>query len=195
MNVEEFRIVEEHFGKHGSALDRTIWSHAKTLNLRATLITDDNADPYLLRIYLTPHQDDEIGKPKRDRKLPGVFLHYFFRGDHDRELHNHPWKWAWSVILTKGYIEERLSRGAGLLGADIHYSRRIRVFGVNVIRQNDYHRVILDRGPCWTLFVAGPQVPAVRGEDWGFLDDDGHYLSWAAREAAKRAVVSPTPFV
>lgn len=109
-------------------------------------------DPYLLRLYLMHW--------KRDL-LPGVFLHCFLRGDNDRDLHNHPWKWALSVILTGGYVEERRD-DAG----EVH-RRTVRPGAVNLIRANDFHRVELLDDRCWTLFIAGPRL-----QQWGFWNRD-----------------------
>ena len=36
-----------------------------------------------------------------------VYLHRFERPDNDRHLHNHPWPWAVSLVLTGGYDEVR----------------------------------------------------------------------------------------
>lgn len=119
---------------------------------------------YLLRTYLTP------------RRWPvSVFLHHFFRGDDDRELHNHPWEVSIGLILAGGYVEERLrTRGIRV--------RRFRPGSINVIRANDFHRVtLLDpaRG-CWTLFLTFRRV-----QDWGFLDRlTGKFIPW--REHVER---------
>ena len=60
-----------------------------------TIETD--GDPYLTRILLS-------------RLLPikrlfgiGVYLHRFHRPDIDQHLHNHPWRWAASLILNGSY--------------------------------------------------------------------------------------------
>lgn len=73
----------------------------------STIIPGDDGSLYLWRIYLTPHHPDPHGVPVQPRNRPALFLHYFFRGDLDRELHSHPWKWGLSFILTNGYTEER----------------------------------------------------------------------------------------
>lgn len=118
------------------------------------VITDDYGDPYLGRIYLV-HVLRSV--------LPGVFLHYFFRGDHDRELHNHPWHWAVSLVLTGGYVEYRME------GKDGAVTRRvIRPLSLNLIRKDTFHRVeLLEPGKgAWTLFIAGKRA----AEPWGFID-------------------------
>lgn len=92
----------------------------------------------------------------------GVYLHKFHRSDQDRELHNHPWKWAFSIILTGGYREER--RIGESLGANV-WARVFRPGAINVIRGDTFHRVdLLDEAAgCWTFFVAGPKTSS-----WGF---------------------------
>jgi hypothetical protein len=179
---------------HGGTLplaDRLLWWLAQRLNLGGRIIRNDDGSPYLLRLYLTPHEDDEMGRPKKPRRRPAIFLHYFFRGDEDRETHSHPWTLAYSLILTRGYLEERAENPwwAGFSRARwpvATTTRRHGVFTVNRLRGTTFHRVLLDRGPCWTLFVAGPKKKAIRGEDWGFLNKDtGAYISWGERGASR----------
>jgi hypothetical protein len=131
----------------------------RRLPLRMRVITNDDGAPYLGRIYLL----------RAFRSvLPGVFLHRFFRSDGDRELHNHPWKWAVSLVLAGGYREERLE---DKYGSPI-VERVLRPGRLNFIRGSTFHRVELldeERG-AWSLFIAGPRPDA--GTTWGFLDTD-----------------------
>ncbi len=53
--------------------------------LRNFVITNDGGSPYLHRFYLL-----RIVR----HIVPGVFVHFFYRSDGDRELHNHPWRCA-----------------------------------------------------------------------------------------------------
>jgi hypothetical protein len=154
----------------------------------AFIIRDDAGDPYLLRVYLTGNSDE--GKV---RKVPRAYLHFFFRGDNDRELHSHPWEtfmpvWPFnlfgsmSIILTGGYVEERLTKTGQV---------RVKRYGpgsVNVLRGQTFHRVQLSQGGTWTLFLAGRRSGLPKGEDWGFLDvATGAYETFNAREARKEA--------
>lgn len=121
--------------------------------------------PYLLRFYLTKprvsgeHIDEE---PTQF----GIYLHHFYQGDQDPELHSHPWKWALSLILSGGYLEQRHDRA----------SRIHRAGDFNLIKQDTFHRVdLLPTGdPVWTLFTVGPRVAT-----WGFLcSRSGKYWGW-----------------
>lgn len=89
-------------------------------------------------------------------------LHRFHRPDGDRHLHNHPWEWCLSVVLTGSYAEVRLDRGC-----DGEQDRVVRRF--NFIRHGDYHRITELRGEVFTLFLTGKRV-----SDWGFLTEDGY---------------------
>ncbi len=112
-------------------------------------------DKYLTRVFLAP-------------KIAGLvrpMLHNFHRPDSDRYLHNHPWRWAFSIVLSGSYDEERLVDDSGETK-----HRRVRWF--NVLRADDYHRVTKLHGDVWTLFVTGPRV-----QDWGFLVD-GERVPW-----------------
>lgn len=122
----------------------------------------DPSGPYLTRYYLFRRSWLPDFAPLN--KLPSVFLHYFHRGDNDRELHNHGWLFSVSLILSGGYIEERLDGDTTVT----------RVFGpgsINVIGKDDFHRVDLinPAAGCWSLFFAGfGGKPS--GDDWSFLD-------------------------
>ena len=84
-----------------------------------------------------------------------MFLHKFHRGDDDAELHNHPWTWAFALILSGGYIEER-RRGAMEGGGPV-FIREVRPFSLNLIHFDTFHRVELLEKDAWSLFVAGPR--------------------------------------
>lgn len=110
------------------------------------------------------------GSPYLTRILfPRVFgirpmLHHFHRPDGDRALHNHPWEWAFSIILAGGYTEERrLDAESELYGEARTEVREVRRF--NVLSGADYHRVVELKGDTWSLFVTGP-----RAQGWGFLE-------------------------
>lgn len=127
------------------------------------IIKDRNGrSPYLSRWYLigAPKMPDGSwafdlnGNPRPgalwSRKRFGVYLHRFHSGDDERELHNHPWRWAVAVILAGGYVEERRD-------GDRVVVRRVRPGRVNVIRSSDFHRVDLFGRDAWSLFIAGPK--------------------------------------
>lgn len=116
-----------------------------------------------------------------------VFLHHFHRGNGDQDLHNHPWKWAASLVLAGSYVEERLEGVIpnfvpgvpGLKPTTITYDRVVRFF--NFLRDTDYHRVAKLNGDVWTLFVTGP-----RTQEWGFLVDGKHvdYRTYLGKDAS-----------
>jgi hypothetical protein len=126
-----------------------------------TIETD--GDPYLTRVILS-----RLLK-LRDRFGVGVFLHKFHRHDIDRHLHNHPWKWAFSIILSGSYTEERLEAYLPMIGM-VSNTQRVRWF--NYLTDADYHAVKQLHGDVWTLFITGPRI-----QDWGFLVD-GKHVPW-----------------
>jgi len=143
----------------------------------------DDSSPYLLRIYLTDQRGDVEGETKEEAKKKAErlspFLHYFFRGDHDRDIHNHPWTWAFSLILKSGYLEYLCNAADKTLGL-----KKRRPGRLNFIRESTFHRVELDKGNCWSLFIAGPKVDKPEGEGWGFMDQStGRFESYNSREA------------
>lgn len=83
-----------------------------------------------------------------------VQIHRFLRSDPDG-LHDHPWGWSRSFILTDWYLEERRDR------------TRVRKAGQTYGMTGDtFHRVHVPTGvrEVWTLFIHGPYV-----KSWGFL--------------------------
>jgi hypothetical protein len=104
----------------------------------------------------------EEGKPYLERYYVGTlfgtrcYLHRFVASDPDRGLHDHPWRWALSLVLAGWYMEETRIE---------HEMRFVR--WINRIGPDTFHRVILPAGErdVWTLFFHR------RGnvKRWGFL--------------------------
>lgn len=116
-----------------------------------------DGSPYLTRVYLRTRTPDF-----------GAFLHFFHKGDQFRDLHSHPCDYAWSVILTAGYDEERCE--AELLADGTERLTEIRRVShkpgdLNFLTNRTYHRVELPNGGCWTLFIRGQ-----RTQGWSFIN-------------------------
>lgn len=119
----------------------------------------------LLSARLPGRVYEDNGTPFLERYFLGflfgttIYLHRFVASDPDRGLHDHPWGWAFSLVLCGRYVE--LRRNGEL--------RNVGWF--NALSGNTFHRVLLPRDSiadeqqqCWTLFVHGPKRKA-----WGFL--------------------------
>jgi hypothetical protein len=143
--------------------------------------------PYLSRYYLVGRPSmadgsdpfDRLGNPHPDTIWPtsplGFYLHRFHRGDTDRELHNHPWRWAISLVLAGGYSEERL------VGETV-VTRVIRPGTLNFIGRDDFHRVDMLDGEAWTLFLVGQKTSS-----WGFWNrETGLVTPWREFINSKR---------
>lgn len=105
-------------------------------------INGPNGEPYLRRYFLF--------------HVFGVtaYLHHFVDSDPDRGLHDHPWRWSYSLVLVGGYLEQRFD--------GFHLRKPGRIHS---IRGTTFHRVILEaRRDAWTLFIHGE-----RYKKWGFL--------------------------
>lgn len=133
---------------------------------------------------------------RRWKLLGPLWLHKFERSDADRELHNHPWPWAISLVLVNGYLEERLEFvHAPVAPQSYPWSamiwRKDRLPGrINVIKNGTYHRVVLHQGPAWTLFLHGP-----RTRSWGFFNmATGEHTQFDAYLAEKGLRVSSNEF-
>jgi hypothetical protein len=120
-------------------------------------IISDNGQPYLERYYLCT--------------VLGVrfYLHRFVGSDPDRGLHDHPWPWAGSVVLSGWYWEETRK--------GLH-----KVRWLNWLTGDSFHRVILPLDswdtfkPCWTLFFHRADYT----KPWGFLRpiEGEHPMVW-----------------
>lgn len=137
-------------------------------------LSPQTREPYMMRICITPFHGTRAGRVWTWLRLPEVFVHYFYRSDEDRELHNHPFRWAVSLILAGGYLE---TRDAGW--------KVVKTGETNTILESTFHRVTLldEQAGCWSLFVCR-RAPA--GDAWGFLQDDGSivpHLEYHARRA------------
>lgn len=153
--------------------------------------------PYLTRHYLfgrpvmpdgsSPF--DEYGDMRQGAVFParswqkligGVYLHKFHRSDSDRELHDHPWRWGLSIILSGGYREERRS------GIRDVVTRVLRPGRLNFLRHGDHHRVDLLGQECWSLFIVG-----AKASSWSFWDrETGEVTPWREFLARKRTRAS-----
>lgn len=159
----------------------------KSLGQPRIITGPEGKNPYLSRWYLLGKPRmldgscpfDEFGDMKPGVKWHGKFglyLHRFHRSDADRELHNHPWRWACSLILAGGYTEERRTR------SDDVVQRVVSPWSFNWIGHDDFHRVDLTEGDCWSLFLVGPKVSS-----WGFWDRASlAFIGWREFLAAKR---------
>lgn len=121
--------------------------------LRCRVIDGNDGQPYLERYHLF--------------RLPGgggVYIHRFLASDPDRGLHDHPWKHALGIILSGGYRELRLD-------GDQVVTHRLKPGRLNLIRGEDFHRIILptETDEAWTLFAHTAKV-----KPWGFLKVDAH---------------------
>ncbi len=96
-----------------------------------------------------------------------VFLHSILRPDEDRDLHNHPWAWGFSLVLSGSYDE---------LGATTGHQwwyQTVRRFSWRAFKLSSFHRITNVRPGTWTLFFAGPRV-----REWGFRTEGGTVVDW-----------------
>ena len=148
-----------------------------------TIRRDVSVDPpYLTRWYLNhlPRMPDgsfpfdDCGVPREgagdEDRAYNVWLHKFGQDDED-DVHDHPYEWGCSIILSGGYIEERYDTVT-----DKYSTRVLLAPAVNFLRHHDFHRVTLIGGqPAWSLFITGK-----RTKNWGFIDrKTGLYMHWA----------------
>ena len=171
-----------------SLLRNLVESVAPLLSPPRVIMDREGGTPYLSRWYLSqrPTMPDGSepfgpdGAPKDGLVLPsgwGLYLHRFHRGDDSPELHNHPWRWAVSLILAGGYVEER-RKGEGVV------RHTYRPGALNLLLASTFHRVELLERDAWSLFLVGPKVG-----HWGFWDrHSGRFEPWREYIARIRSV-------
>lgn len=114
--------------------------------------------PYLTRYYAF----------LADREFGNIFIHHFHRSDMDLApdgqglLHNHPFDWSFSIVLSGGYIEERRQSD------DTIIKKIVQPGELNFLSKKDYHRVDLldEEKGAWTIFFTGSR----KNNDWEFWD-------------------------
>lgn len=109
----------------------------------------------------------------RWESVMSIYIHRIPRPDVDRDLHNHPWKWAKSFVLRGGYKEQRLTRTGRII------SKWVMAGDSNRLDDNTYHRIDIILPDTLTLFIAGP-----RNKSWGFLTPEGEHIDWKAYKNA-----------
>lgn len=121
-------------------------------NLPCRLI-DIDGNPYLERYF--------IGK------IFGItfYLHRFVSADTERNVHDHPWGWAFALVLAGGYQEERLQYFDLKSDGWVSKNRNIHRGKINVINAPVFHRIGSAEPETYTLFVHGPRI-----KGWGFLE-------------------------
>lgn len=104
-----------------------------------------------------------------------LLLHHIHRPDQDVWMHNHPWREAYFLVVSGGYIEERETPS----GVEIN---RLRVGDVNHIDAQTYHRVTSIQPGTRTIGLCGDRV-----QDWGFKVE-GRHVPHAEYFAARKHV-------
>ena len=140
------------------------WLIARVTQRPADFVIGGADRPYLIRWYVIPRNP-----------IFNIYLHRFLRSDDDRALHDHPWT-SLSILLAGSYIEHTISAG----GIEVRTRRtagdwKLRLFGSLA------HRLELDRGECWTLFITGPRYRA-----WGFHCPKIGWVPWQKFTASNR---------
>lgn len=138
-------------------------------------------DAIIARAQRTPYEHLEgymerywlFQAPKRMPWLPSIRLHKFLRSDADRDLHTHPW-WNVSLILRGVYWEimpcsDKSDPGymvGGYANLDEPFKAAQRKPGAIVFRRRQSrHKLMLFRGPVWTIFIHGRD----RDLGWGYF--------------------------
>ena len=131
----------------------------------STISKDGNK--YLTRYYL-------FGK---DMVFGNIFVHHFHRSDLDLGsdgqglLHNHPFRWSFSIVISGGYREERRQPDGAVK------TKLVKTGYLNFISHKVYHRVDLldEENGAWTIFFTGSR----KNNTWEFWDRaTGQSIPW-----------------
>jgi hypothetical protein len=113
-----------------------------------------------------------------------VYLHNL--RSHDTEMHNHPYRWSFSIVLRGSYTETYFDHveykdalgQTWSLGHTPPSPRRVRWF--NWIPASRYHQIAALHGDVWTLFIAGP-----KGKPWGYWVPGRGHVAFDKRNAER----------
>lgn len=99
-------------------------------------------------------------------------VHRIHRGDADPWPHSHPWAWAYFLMVSGSYTEERWYEDDN--GIWQHADRRVEPGMVNVITPNLFHRVTDVEPGTMSVGLVGPKL-----HEWGFMDvTTGTFIDW-----------------
>lgn len=98
----------------------------------------------------------------------GLYVHFIYREDLDRHMHDHPWRF-WSLVLKGSYIELLNKRPGDVLSSDAKIHRRFSLHGFPL---HWAHKITLVEPGTVTLVLVGPKV-----RQWGFYVDD-KWMPW-----------------
>ncbi|TLS67499.1 hypothetical protein FE236_11530 [Mariprofundus erugo] len=118
------------------------------------------------------------GQPYLERYYVGslfgftAFLHRFIAADGDREVHDHPWRIAMSIVLSGSYREEWV-RHINLLDQAGWTAKMRHVRWFNWIPGHRFHRIADAEPETWTLFIHGK-----RTKGWGFLNHHDNVVTY-----------------
>lgn len=110
---------------------------------------------YLTRYYLL---GDGSGKGFE------IYVHHMHDVDSFRWLHNHPWQWFLSFVVSKSYIQDVFDQSTNL-----RKQQHIRWF--NLFRGlHRYHAIRkLPNNEAWTVVLTPPKL---QNYEWGYWDEE-----------------------
>lgn len=140
---------------------------ARRKPIKQIYVRENDEKPYLERFYLGEFRGYTF------------YLHRMLGPDADRDLHNHPWRRAHSVILYGEYIERRLEFGFQrrniefIPGSVINVIRGYYFYSTirryNFLGEYSWHSIVEIKEPeTWTLFWHSAWF-----RSWGFLRETG----------------------
>lgn len=114
-------------------------------------------------------QDNPMLKRIRVVQTPwfGIYLHFIYREDMDRDPHDHPWVF-WRIVLKGGYIEDFFFKPASQTSAigRMHmpfWARNQPFRWFNKFPVDQAHRITQVEPGTVTLVIVGP-----KNRTWGF---------------------------
>lgn len=130
--------------------------HRNKLLLRLTQNMPARAIDLDDKHYIERYQVAQFGKVH-------IYLHRYLGCDGDRQIHDHPWRYALGIPLVGGYAEEVLT---ALDAGNGWRSKMVwrRPWCWNLINARTFHRIAYVEKGTWSLFITFERFKA-----WGFL--------------------------
>jgi len=138
----------------------------------ADFVIGGHERPYLLRWFVIPRN-----------VVFNVYLHQFRRSDDDRALHDHPWLFNASWLLSGEYVEHTIKAGGLLVRTHrragdwkLRWGKaphRVELLQAAMAVGNGSPKAFGPPLPCWTIFITGPRV-----RQWGFYCMERGWIHW-----------------
>ncbi len=128
-----------------------------------------------IREFFLPEGVEMVLKPEEETFIISEIKRNFWHGEDDR-MHNHPWKFFLTQIISGGYTEIRGQKVNGEFDA---IRCKLKEGDWNIVYHDTFHKVVNVQPGTKTIMYCGPRVGQDEDKEpgeWGYLDMNGEYF-------------------